>query len=106
MTEYRPEWACNNYGNYGHDWMDCHECLESYDEYCNEDVTWRFIDVPKYHEGKRVIESNLEICPLCRDTKTVSTPLQTIKMIIDPEYRTECHKCKVWWYTYRTEFRS
>ncbi len=34
---YRPEWACNNYGNYGHDWMDCHECLESYDEYCNEE---------------------------------------------------------------------
>tara|TARA_R110000822_G_scaffold7716_2_gene31440 strand:+ start:2700 stop:2975 length:276 start_codon:yes stop_codon:yes gene_type:complete len=65
-----------------------------------------YIDVPKYHEGKRVIESNLEICPLCHDTKVVSTPLQTTKMIIDPEYRTECHKCKVWWYTYRTEFRS
>ncbi len=67
---------------------------------------YKYIDVPKYHEGKRVIESNLEICPLCHDTKTVSTPLQTIKMIIDPEYRTECHKCKVWWYTYKTEFRS
>tara|TARA_R110002051_G_C8434973_1_gene454050 strand:+ start:94 stop:387 length:294 start_codon:yes stop_codon:yes gene_type:complete len=66
----------------------------------------RYIDVPKYHEGKRVIESNLEICPLCHDTRTVSTPLQTIKMIIDPEYRTECHKCKVWWHTYKTEFRS
>jgi hypothetical protein len=35
-----------------------------------------YIDVPKYHEGKRVIESKLEICPLCHDTKTVSTPLQ------------------------------
>jgi hypothetical protein len=39
-----------------------------------------YIDVPKYHEGKRVIESKLEICPLCHDTKTVSTPLQTIKL--------------------------
>jgi len=76
------------------------------------DTEYKYIDVPRYHKnsfhtkGKRVIESILEICPLCHDTKTVSTPMQTIKMIIDPEYRTECHKCKVWWYTYRTEFRS
>jgi hypothetical protein len=33
----KPEWACNNYGNYGHDWLDCPKCLESYDEYCNEE---------------------------------------------------------------------
>jgi hypothetical protein len=37
MSDYIPEWACNNYGNYGHDWLDCPECLESYDEYCNEE---------------------------------------------------------------------
>jgi hypothetical protein len=66
----------------------------------------KYVDVPKYHEGKVVMESKLEICPLCHDTKTVSTPLQTIKLSVDPEYRTECHKCKVWWYTYKTEFRS
>ena len=66
----------------------------------------KYVDVPKYHEGKVVMESKLEICPLCHDTKTVSTPLQTTKMILDAEYRTECHKCKVWWYTYKTEFRS
>ncbi len=63
---------------------------------------YKYIDVPKYHEGKRVIETKLEICPLCHDTKTVSTPLnQTIHLSVDPEYRTECSKCKVWWHTYK-----
>ena len=65
----------------------------------------KYIDVPKYHQGKMVMESKLEICPLCHNTKTVSTPQQTTKLTIDPEYRTECSKCKVWWYTYKTEFR-
>ena len=67
---------------------------------------YKYIDVPRYYKGREVIESKLEICPLRHDTKTVSTPPQTIKAIADPEYRTECSKCKVWWHTYRTEFRS
>ncbi len=62
---------------------------------------YKYIDVPKYHEGKQVIESSLKICPLCHDTKTVSTPPQTITLSMNPKYKTECSKCKVWWHTYR-----
>ena len=54
MTEHIPEWACNNYGNYGHDWMDCHECLESYDEYCNEDVMDGFDNLMMNEDGSFV----------------------------------------------------
>lgn len=63
--------------------------------------TFVFLDVPRYHDGKEILESKLTICPLCHDTKTVSIPLQTIKLSVDPEYRTECNKCKIWWHSYR-----
>jgi hypothetical protein len=32
MSEYTPpDWACSNWGNYEHDWLDCMECLEGYE---------------------------------------------------------------------------
>ena len=30
---YRPEWACDNYGNYEHDWLDCDLCNKNYELY-------------------------------------------------------------------------
>jgi hypothetical protein len=60
----------------------------------------RYLEVP-YH----CISAQLEICPLCNDTKTVTTPLQTVKLSIDPEYRTECSKCDIWWKTYKKKLR-
>lgn len=56
-----------------------------------------YIEVPK-----NCISSVLEICPKCGDTKTVSTPSQTIKLTPNPPYRTECGGCKIWWTTYKT----
>lgn len=70
-------------------------------ELANSDDVYEYVDVPR-----RCIESTLEICPRCHDTKTVSTPLQTIKLSVDPPYRTECSKCKIYWTTYRTEFKK
>jgi hypothetical protein len=60
-----------------------------------------YLNVPK-----NCISSRLEICPLCSDTKTVTTPSQTIKLSVDPEYRTECSKCDIWWNTYKTKFKG
>ena len=61
----------------------------------------KYIEVPT-----NCISSTVEICPLCSNTKTVTTPAQTTKLSTNPSYRTECHECKAWWYTYKTEFRS
>lgn len=60
---------------------------------------YKYIEVPH-----NCIESVVEICPLCHDTKTVSVPSLCVKLEIDPSYRTECSKCKVWWYTHKKEF--
>lgn len=29
----RPEWACLRYGSHEHDWLDCPECLETYEQW-------------------------------------------------------------------------
>lgn len=29
--EEKPEWACLEYGDKGHDWMECQKCLEEYE---------------------------------------------------------------------------
>ena len=63
-------------------------------------MTYRYVKVPR-----DCISSRVEICPLCSDTKTVSTPAQTTKLTIDPPYRTECIKCEIWWDTYRSNVR-
>lgn len=26
-----PPWACRQWGGYGHDWMDCNECVRAYE---------------------------------------------------------------------------
>ena len=62
---------------------------------------YSFIDVPR-----NCISSMLEVCPLCKDTKTTSIPAQTIKLTVDPPYRTECSKCGIWWYSYRKDFHD
>lgn len=28
-----PVWACKNWGGYGHDWLDCSDCLVAYEEW-------------------------------------------------------------------------
>jgi hypothetical protein len=55
---------------------------------------------------RNCISSRVEICPQCSNTKTVSTPAQTIHLTIDPPYRTECNKCDIWWTTYRHAHES
>jgi len=29
----RPSWACQRYGDWEHDWMDCPECLAAYERW-------------------------------------------------------------------------
>jgi len=59
---------------------------------------YEYLDVPR-----NCIEAVIPICPLCRDTKSTEIPLQTVTLSIDAQYRTECHKCKIWWNTRRTK---
>ena len=33
MNEYVPVWACRQWGGYEHDWMDCDECVEGYENW-------------------------------------------------------------------------
>jgi len=33
---YIPLWACKNWGNWEHDWLDCPECLEAYEKWNEE----------------------------------------------------------------------
>ncbi len=33
---YVPEWACSQWGSYEHDWMDCFECVQSFECYLEE----------------------------------------------------------------------
>jgi len=32
MEREKPEWACSQWGQYEHDWMDCPECIQAYEE--------------------------------------------------------------------------
>ena len=48
----------------------------------------------------------VDICPICQNTKTVSTPIQAIKLSIDPEYRTECSECQIYWHSKRKNFNG
>ena len=32
----KPSWGCKRWGDYEHDWLDCHECLEAYELYLEE----------------------------------------------------------------------
>lgn len=31
MNNEKPSWACIRWGGYGHDWLDCPECLDAYE---------------------------------------------------------------------------
>lgn len=33
MANEIPEWACNHWGGWGHDWLDCSECLMNYEQW-------------------------------------------------------------------------
>lgn len=61
---------------------------------------YKYVDVPK-----NCISAKLPICPLCSNTNSTEIPLQTIKLCVDPPYRTECHDCQVWWESYKTKVR-
>lgn len=54
-----------------------------------------------FHVPKGCISSELPICPLCGDTKTVEAPVQSIKLSVDREYRVECSSCNIWWSMYK-----
>lgn len=32
-----PVWACSQYGNYEHDWLNCFECIENYEKFLESD---------------------------------------------------------------------
>jgi len=32
-----PSWACSRWGNWEHDWLDCHECQENYEAYLEKE---------------------------------------------------------------------
>jgi hypothetical protein len=36
IGDYVPPWACSRWGGYGHDWLDCDQCLTAYEEYLEE----------------------------------------------------------------------
>ena len=36
MNEYVPVWACQRWGWYEHDWMDCEECVEGYENWLRD----------------------------------------------------------------------
>jgi hypothetical protein len=33
MDDYKPIWACSQWGNWEHDWLNCFDCLEGYESY-------------------------------------------------------------------------
>lgn len=33
-----PHWACRDWGQYEHDWLDCCECLEGYVKYLGNEI--------------------------------------------------------------------
>lgn len=37
-NDYVPHWACRQWGQYEHDWLDCPECLEAYEASLAEDI--------------------------------------------------------------------
>jgi hypothetical protein len=34
----RPKWACPQWGNHEHDWLDCPECNDEYEKYLEQDA--------------------------------------------------------------------
>lgn len=36
MEDHVPTWACKQWGQYEHDWLDCPDCLQAYEEYLDE----------------------------------------------------------------------
>jgi hypothetical protein len=36
MLPYVPPWACQRWGGYEHDWLDCMDCLANYEVYLEE----------------------------------------------------------------------
>lgn len=76
-------------------------CKSIYDYAVYERDGSLFLDDFEYLDIGRTIESVLLVCPKCHDTKTVSVPPQTIQTSVNPPYRTECSKCRIWWKTYR-----
>lgn len=42
----KPVWACNNYGQYGHDWINCYICSSNYEKAVRESFS------SNYHEEK------------------------------------------------------
>jgi hypothetical protein len=38
---YVPDWACRRYGDYEHDWLDCPECLATYEAVSEVEIEWQ-----------------------------------------------------------------
>lgn len=34
----KPDWACPKYGDHEHDWLECPECLDGYDQWSEQPV--------------------------------------------------------------------
>ncbi len=48
-----PTWACNQWGQYEHDWLDCPSCIEAYEKWIEdppvEDDTDRYVRIASHY---------------------------------------------------------
>lgn len=58
--DYIPPWACSQWGQYEHDWMDCPECCEAYESSQQAEECPCFVDPLKSRCGKW--EGNQSAC--------------------------------------------
>lgn len=47
--DHRPDWACRQWGQYEHDWLDCPDCLAAYEHWLEQE-----------HEGQQDAQAGTE----------------------------------------------
>jgi hypothetical protein len=57
-----PSWACKQWGNYEHDWLDCPDCLQGYETYLEEGA--EMLTVVPVVEGNDVLEVDVDTLDL------------------------------------------
>ena len=70
-----PSWGCAQYGDYGHDWLDCPDCLANYEEYLShqgglvrrEDTGAPAPITPD--ELRNYLKNKGKYCPKCETTR-------------------------------------
>jgi len=86
---YRPPWSCDRWGDYEHDWLDCPECLEQYEQWQSE---MEMISNPKSKPGIVVVDDFLQDPMAAREAaleqnyvKLHSQGLRSDKRFADPD---------------------